>query len=186
LKFIPFDKTFQSKNLRRIVKHAYENVEMYRRKWKEKGVVPEDIKVIDDLYKLPIITKDDIKRCTPDELFAKNYDLKDCYVVGTSGSTGSPLKIFVERGKILYDIASIWIWSIITREGFGKVVIEANACGIPAITVNEPDNAAKSLIKNGKNGKKNSLLLIQDENHFLKSFEPISSEGLGGIGPEGM
>ena len=32
------------------------------------------------------------------------------------------------------------------REGFGMVVIEANACGIPAITVADPDNASRLLI----------------------------------------
>jgi glycosyltransferase involved in cell wall biosynthesis len=39
-----------------------------------------------------------------------------------------------------------------TREGFGFVVIEANACGIPVITVNHKDNASKDLIQNNKNG----------------------------------
>jgi glycosyltransferase involved in cell wall biosynthesis len=39
-----------------------------------------------------------------------------------------------------------------TREGFGLAVLEANACGIPVITVDHPDNAAKDLIKNDENG----------------------------------
>lgn len=39
-----------------------------------------------------------------------------------------------------------------TREGFGIVVIEANACGIPVITVSHKDNAAENLIEEGKNG----------------------------------
>ncbi|MBE3128391.1 MAG: glycosyltransferase family 4 protein [Actinobacteria bacterium] len=39
-----------------------------------------------------------------------------------------------------------------TREGFGIVVVEANACGIPVITVSHKDNAARDLIKEGKNG----------------------------------
>jgi glycosyltransferase involved in cell wall biosynthesis len=39
-----------------------------------------------------------------------------------------------------------------TREGFGMVVLEANACGIPVITVSSPANAATELIRDGHNG----------------------------------
>jgi len=39
-----------------------------------------------------------------------------------------------------------------TREGFGLVVLEANACDIPVITVRHPDNAAQHLIATGSNG----------------------------------
>ncbi len=38
------------------------------------------------------------------------------------------------------------------REGFGLVVLEANACGLPVITVRRPDNAAQNLVVEGKNG----------------------------------
>ena len=39
-----------------------------------------------------------------------------------------------------------------TREGFGLVVLEANSCGLPVVTVDHPDNAARHLITAGQNG----------------------------------
>jgi len=39
-----------------------------------------------------------------------------------------------------------------SREGFGMVVLEANACGIPVVVVDQPTNASKDLINPGKNG----------------------------------
>ncbi len=38
------------------------------------------------------------------------------------------------------------------REGFGMVVVEANACGIPIVVVDYPMNAAKNLVHEGENG----------------------------------
>jgi len=38
------------------------------------------------------------------------------------------------------------------REGFGLIALEANACGLPVVTVRHPDNAARDLIVEGRNG----------------------------------
>lgn len=58
------------------------------------------------------------------------------------------------------------------REGFGLVTIEANAANIPVIVVNHPDNAAKDLIINGKNGfivKNNPDDMAQKIEELLKN-----------------
>lgn len=53
-----------------------------------------------------------------------------------------------------------------TREGFGLVVPEANACGLPVITTKHPDNAAKELIEEGTNGE----LVDLDEVELAKAI----------------
>lgn len=61
---------------------------------------------------------------------------------------------FLENNDDVYDLmksSKVFVLPS-TREGFGIVVIEANVCGIPVITVNHEDNAAKDLIEEGKNG----------------------------------
>ena len=50
-------KEIQRKKLQRIIKHAYGNVNYYRRLFDSVGVKPEDIRTVDDLSKIPITTK---------------------------------------------------------------------------------------------------------------------------------
>ena len=80
-------KRLQSEKLVKQVKHVYENVEPYRKKMDEKGVKPEDIKGIEDLYKLPFIEKSDLRDTYPYGMLAK--PLADCVrIQSTSGTTG--------------------------------------------------------------------------------------------------
>jgi glycosyltransferase involved in cell wall biosynthesis len=51
----------------------------------------------------------------------------------------------------LFKSAQVFVFPS-TREGFGIVVLEANACGIPVIAIDHPDNAAKDLIEHDVNG----------------------------------
>ena len=83
----------QSKKLRMIIKHAYLNVPYYHRIMREKGLNPDDIKKIEDLSKLPILTKDDIRNHF-EELTVKNIKKYKPVLNHTSGSTGKPLKLF--------------------------------------------------------------------------------------------
>ena len=66
-----------------------------------------------------------------------------------------------------------------SREGFGIVVIEANACGIPVIVINHKDNASKDLIKEGKNGFKaefNEFSLVDNIIKAIKLSKGMKKE----------
>ncbi len=57
------------------------------------------------------------------------------------------------------------------REGFGMVVLEANACGLPAVVVDHPMNAAKDLIIPGENGFIAELSEDSLSNNILEALE---------------
>ena len=79
-------RAWQDERLAKTVKRVYENVEFYRKKMDEAGVVPGDIQSLDDLHKLPFLTKDDLRDAYPYGLLAS--PLSDCVrIQSTSGTT---------------------------------------------------------------------------------------------------
>lgn len=86
-------KALQSERLVKQVQYVYDNVEFYRNKMDAAGVKPEDIHGVEDLHKLPFITKDDLKDQYPYGLLAK--PLSDCVrIQSTSGTTGRRVVAF--------------------------------------------------------------------------------------------
>ena len=67
---------WQNERLLKQVRHVWDNVPYYRAKMEEKGVTPEDIQGVEDLHKLPFLTKDDLREAYPYGLLA--MPLKDC------------------------------------------------------------------------------------------------------------
>ena len=89
----------QNEKLVKQVKRVYENVEYYRNLMDEKGVKPEDIQSIDDLHKLPFLTKADLRDAYPYGLLGT--DLKDCVRIhSTSGTTGRRVVAFYTQNDI--------------------------------------------------------------------------------------
>lgn len=60
-----------------------------------------------------------------------------------------------------------------SREGFGMVVIEAFACGVPVITVKEKYNAAQGLVEDGVDG----FVVELEEREISKAVEKIIKKG---------
>ena len=78
---------WQNERLVKQVQRVWDNVPYYRAKMEEKGVTPADIKSVDDLHKLPFLTKDDLREAYPYGLLAR--PLKDCVrIQSTSGISG--------------------------------------------------------------------------------------------------
>ena len=80
-------KAIQDEKLVKQVKHVWDNVPYYRKKMEEKGVTPDDIKSVDDLHKLPFLTKADLpdgkapQGLCQDPVHFRNYRKARCGVL---------------------------------------------------------------------------------------------------------
>ena len=79
----------QNKRLKETVARVYGNVPFYRQKFKELGIMPEDIQTIDDISKLPFTKKQDLRDNYPFGLFAVEQDAV-VRIHSSSGTTGKP------------------------------------------------------------------------------------------------
>ncbi len=81
------------------VKHVYDNVPYYKNLMDEKGLTPDDIQSLDDLQKLPFLTKTDLRDQYPYGLLAK--DLSECVrIQSTSGTTGRRVVAFYTQNDV--------------------------------------------------------------------------------------
>ena len=89
----------QSEKLVKQVRHVWDNVPYYRKKMEEKGITPDDIRSIDDLYKLPFLSKDDLRESYPYGMLG--VPRKDVVRIhSTSGTTGKRVVAFYNQHDI--------------------------------------------------------------------------------------
>ncbi len=92
-------KKLQSEKLVKQVKHVYDNVPYYRDLMDEKGVKPEDIHGVEDLHKLPFLSKADLRDAYPYGLLA--MPLSECVRIhSTSGTTGRRVVAFYTQHDV--------------------------------------------------------------------------------------
>ena len=89
----------QSKRLRRLVERCYQNVPVYRKRMDEMGVLPGDIKEIEDVQKLPFTTKTDLRDNYPFGLFAVPKS-QLARIHASSGTTGKQTVVGYTKADI--------------------------------------------------------------------------------------
>ena len=82
-------RALQLERLKWSLRHAYDNVEHYRRKFDAAGAKPADIKTLDDLARFPFTTKADLRETYPFGMFAVPMD-QVVRIHASSGTTGKP------------------------------------------------------------------------------------------------
>ncbi len=100
-------EAYQNEKLRALIRHAYENVPYYRERWKALRISPDDIRSRGDLYKLPVLTKEDVRQ-NPEKLLSQTTPRRDLLSRHTSGTTGKALHFYMTRSAVAFQWA-VWL-----------------------------------------------------------------------------
>lgn len=92
-------QALQLKRLQWTVKHAYQNVPMYRAKFDAASVHPDDLKELADIQKFPYTTKHDLRDNYPFGMFAVPME-QVSRIHASSGTTGKPTVVGYTKGDI--------------------------------------------------------------------------------------
>lgn len=187
-------RMYQMKKLRHVISYAYNYVPFYHEKFRKARLAPHDIKTIEDLNKLPIVRKDEMRLENPSRLVSVEFNIKKLKSLRTSGSTGQPFVTYL-RGqeddwrKAIYMRANISCgqkprdrWVVITSPHHFKDTTDiqrrlgfyAQTCVCLFSNIDEQIrliNEAKPDILDGYSG---SLLLLAKEvdSRKLKTIRP--------------
>jgi len=136
-------RRYQEKRLRAVIKYAYENVPFYHEKFRKFGLNPDDIKTLEDLSKIPITSKNELRRENPLRLVSVKVDVRDLKVVRTSGSTGEPFEVYINRAE------DDWRKAIYMRANISD---EVCPCGrvLPLMKVVEGKKDSFIVLSNGR------------------------------------
>ena len=94
--------------LKLLVNHSYKNVPYYHFLFKRKNIKPNDIKTIEDIKKIPILTKEIVKS-QGSQMISKIHDKKTLIYSRTGGTTGQPLRVIKDNR------VKSWVWASFYR-----------------------------------------------------------------------
>ncbi len=93
--------------LQDLISYAALNVPYYKRLFQEHDLSVKSIQTPDDLKKIPILTKDKIRKHFSD-LVARDADIRKLKLAHTSGTTGTPLEFYWDKKVIYMTNATLW------------------------------------------------------------------------------
>jgi phenylacetate-CoA ligase len=110
-----------------MVRHAAGNCPWYRKVFRELGLDPEDFRTRDDLLKLPLIGRDEL-RDHAEEMVPDNQDRTRLQYAATGGSSGIPVGFYRHRDRT-YQVESAFITRFRTWAGVNDTTREIVCAG---------------------------------------------------------
>lgn len=92
-------KTLREKKLRQMIRNAYEHVPYYRSPFRSAKIVPADVRTEEDLRRVPVTTKDDLRSAGYDSIIADWVDPSSPISVFTSGISRKPFHVHRSPGE---------------------------------------------------------------------------------------
>lgn len=93
-------RQLQEAKLQRLIHHACDHVAYYRDLFAANGLKPTDIETLEDLAKVPLLTKTDVRSNLYFSLLSDTYDKKKVLKISTSGSTGEPFICYADQRQL--------------------------------------------------------------------------------------
>ena len=122
-------KAWQEVQLQRVVKQAYEHTVYWKRVFDERGLKPSDIRTAEDLKKLPILEKADV-RAHYEEMIADNAHLFPYRIGQTGGTTGEPMHYLDDEQEWGYVTANKIVAWRTTGYRFGDAFMALGSASI--------------------------------------------------------
>ena len=148
------------KKMKALVEYAYSRVPFYKKLYDEQNFHPSMLQCIEDWNMVPVLEKDTVRFQT-NALLSDQYDFADLLQYSTSGSTGTPLKVYKEKGihvEVMGWRAFKW-WNMSPAADMGKL--------------------HRNAPKTWKAKMKNKLLWWPTRRVFLNSASLITDEMIG-------
>ncbi|MCC6421207.1 MAG: phenylacetate--CoA ligase family protein [Gemmataceae bacterium] len=93
--------------LRGLLDHAYQNCPFYRERFIRAGLVPSDVRRLEDLQALPPLEKTDVQAHRL-AMIARDWPADDLIENRTGGSTGTPVAIYFGRNRLCARVGGVW------------------------------------------------------------------------------
>ena len=127
-------RRLQNKKLRALITHSYAHVPYYHNLFNKAGLHPDDIQTVDDLPKIPITRKTDLRDLPVEDVLASDVTVDQCHVTRTSGTTGIPLTIYWDRKARLLNYVTMARWQLECGDAITHKAIDlGSGTGLPKI-----------------------------------------------------
>jgi phenylacetate-CoA ligase len=107
---------YQTRQLKNLLTHAYETVPFYKNSFSQAGFSPDMFKSIEDIKKVPILTKDDI-RTYRESLISTTFPKKFIISDASGGTTGLPVPFYADV-RTFSTVEWVYIKSLWQRVGY--------------------------------------------------------------------